>query len=87
MASIQVNSDHDCEHGGGSVGGAIAVVQKASSSCCGAKLAEGGTDEAGHTCTGCGQATSKVMGDRIAHWTCPCGDRRQQVITDPQSEV
>jgi len=86
---------HDCEHGGivacldretGTLepGGMIAVQAKASSSCCGAKLAEGGTDEKGHTCTGCNKPAAKVMGPRTARWTCLCGQPRQQVITEPQ---
>jgi hypothetical protein len=67
--------------------GAIPVQRKASSSCCGAKLQEGGTDETGHTCTGCGEPTSKVLGPRTAHWTCGCGVRRSQVISDPVDET
>jgi len=82
MATL-VNTTHDCEHGGGATG-VIPVQRKASSSCCGATLAEGGTDEAGHTCTGCGKPCTRVLGQPAAHWTCRCGQRRQQVITDPQ---
>jgi hypothetical protein len=81
---IQVNTAHDCEHGGGTGPGLIPVQRKASSGCCGAKLAEGGTDGSGHTCTACGKPAAKVMGPRIAHWTCLCGQKRSQVITEPQ---
>lgn len=88
-----VNISHGCASGGGTAyvrdgavlpGGLIPVQAKASSSCCGATLAEGGTDEKGHTCTACGKPATKVMGAKTAHWTCPCGQRRSQVITDPQ---
>ena len=79
-----VNLDHGCKDGGGARPGAIAVQAKASSSCCGATLAEGGTDETGHTCTKCGKPATKVMGPKTAHWTCVCGQRRSQVVTEPQ---
>jgi hypothetical protein len=81
---IAIDVSHDCEQGGGVKPGAIAVQAKASSSCCGAALAEGGTDEAGHTCTSCGKAATKVMGPRTAHWTCTCGQPRSQAVTEPQ---
>lgn len=87
MARIAIDASHDCEGGGGVMPGLIPVQQKASSSCCGAKLAEGGTDEAGHTCTACGQATTRVLGPKTAHWTCTCGQRRSQVITEAHDEV
>ena len=80
-----VNTSHGCASGGGAAG-AIPVLQKASSSCCGAVLAEGGTEAAGYACTGCGQPASRVMSDPVAHWTCLCGQRRQQVITIPQDD-
>ena len=83
MATL-IDTSHDCETGGDAAPGAIPVQRKASSSCCGATLAEGGTDETGHTCTACGQPATKVMGPPTAHWTCVCGQRRSQVITDPQ---
>ena len=83
MATL-IDTSHDCETGGDAAPGAIPVQRKASSSCCGATLAEGGTDESGHTCTACQSPTSKVMGPKTAHWTCVCGQRRQQIITDPQ---
>ena len=54
MATL-IDTSHDCETGGDAAPGAIPVQRKASSSCCGATLAEGGTDENGHTCTACGQ--------------------------------
>jgi hypothetical protein len=66
--------------------GAIPVQRKAASACCGEKLAEGGTDEAGHTCTKCAKATEKVLGPAIAHWTCGCGVRRSQLVTVPVDE-
>jgi hypothetical protein len=66
--------------------GLIPVQRKASSSCCGEKLAEGGTDETGHTCTGCSQPTTRVLADPVAHWTCGCGQRRSQVVTTPTDE-
>ncbi len=84
MPEYAVSLGHDCEHGGGITPGAIAVQRKASSSCCGATLAEGGTDAAGHTCTACAQPTSKVLGPKTAHWTCVCGQRRSQAVTEPQ---
>jgi hypothetical protein len=81
MATVAIDPTHDCEGGGDVPGGVVAVHEKASSSCCGAVLAEGGNDEAGYTCTGCGQPCEKVMGPPTAHWTCSCGTRRQQVVT------
>lgn len=86
--SLAIDVSHECgasepEH---IKPGAIPVQQKASSSCCGAKLAEGGTDEAGHACTGCQKPTTKVMGPPTAHWTCGCGVRRSQVVTVPVDE-
>lgn len=83
MADVSIDVTHDCEGGGDAVGGAVAVHQAARSACCGAILAEGGTDEKGYTCTQCGQPTTKVMGDPTAHWTCKCGTVRTQVITKP----
>lgn len=77
---------HDCEGGGEPAHGMIAAGRKASSQCCGAKLAEGGTDESGHTCTGCGQPAAKVLGAATAHWTCLCGQRRSQVMTQPEDD-
>jgi hypothetical protein len=79
--TITVDPSHDCEDGGGFAPGLIPVHRKASSACCGAVLAEGGTDESGHTCTRCSQPTAKVLGEPTAHWTCTCGQRRQQVVT------
>jgi hypothetical protein len=83
MAVIDVS--HDCEHGenAGPATDLVPVHEKAESSCCGAVLAEGGTDETGYTCTQCSQPTAKVMGPPTAHWTCKCGTRRSQVITQP----
>lgn len=80
---ILIDTSHGCRSGGGAAG-AIPVQAKAASSCCGATLAEGGTDAAGYACTGCGQACGKVTGDPVAHWTCTCGQPRRQVITRPQ---
>lgn len=77
---------HDCDSGGAPARGLIPVQRKASSACCGAKLAEGGTDEGGHTCTSCQQPAVKVMGQPTAHWTCICGQRRSQVITQPEDD-
>lgn len=79
-----IDTRHDCESGGGAAGGAVPVQRKAASHCCGARLAEGGTDAAGHTCTGCGQPCTRVMGQPVAHWTCTCGQRRRQVVTEPE---
>jgi hypothetical protein len=81
MAVIDVS--HDCEHGenAGPTTGAVALHEKAGSSCCGAVLAAGGSDADGYTCTQCGQPCQKVMGALTAHWTCHCGTRRQQVVT------
>lgn len=82
----------DVRHGCGATGvehikpGAIPVQRKAASACCGAKLAEGGTDEAGHTCTECAKPTEKVLGPASAHWTCGCGVRRSQVVTQAVDE-
>lgn len=84
--SVAINTAHDCEHGGGIMPGLIPVHRKAASACCGAVLAEGGTDEAGHTCTGCSQPADKVLGPPTAHWTCHCGQRRSQVVTEPVDE-
>lgn len=72
---------HGCADGGAADGVPVAQ-RKASSQCCGAKLAEGGTDENGHTCTQCGQPAVKVLGPKTAHWTCTCGQRRSQVLTE-----
>jgi hypothetical protein len=83
MASVAIDTSHDCEGGGRVAGDLVPVHQKASSACCGAVLAEGGTDEAGHTCTGCSQPTTKVMGPPTAYWTCGCGTVRSQVVTTP----
>ncbi len=72
---LVVNTWHHCEHGAKPVPGAIAVVTQALSSCCGAILAEGGTPEAGWTCTACGQGCERVMGEPAASWTCHCGEQ------------
>lgn len=72
---------HHCVHGGVPAPGAIPVVRKASSHCCGVTLAEGGTEAAGFTCTGCGGAASRVLGPPVAHWTCLCGQRRSQEVS------
>jgi hypothetical protein len=82
----EISVAHDCEGGGDAVGGVVPVHRKASSSCCGAVLAEGGSDEAGYACTGCSQPCEKVLGPRTAHWTCHCGTRRSQVIAEPVDE-
>jgi hypothetical protein len=82
-SSYQPSLDHDCEHGGGAVGGLLAVHQKASSSCCGEILAEGGTPEKGFSCSKCGKKCQRVLGAPTAHWTCPCGERREQVQALP----
>jgi NAD(P)H-dependent flavin oxidoreductase YrpB (nitropropane dioxygenase family) len=87
MATSPPDLDHDCEHGGGAAPGLIPVQRKAASACCAAALTEGGTDAAGHTCTACGQPATRVLGPRTAHWTCLCGQRRQQVITEPEAEA
>ena len=79
-----VNTSHNCPGGGAAAPGLIPVQRKASSGCCGATLAAGGADEKGHTCTACGKPATKVMGPRTAHWTCACGQRRSQVVTEPQ---
>jgi hypothetical protein len=86
MAQVTISTDHDCDGGGEAVGGAIGVHQATRSACHGAILAEGGTDETGYTCTGCSQPTTKVMGPPTAHWTCHCGTRRSQVVTQPVDE-
>lgn len=85
MAQAVIDVSHDCEHGddAGPDSGVVAVHQAARSSCCGAVLAEGGTEETGWTCTGCSQPCDRVTGDPIAHWTCKCGTYRTQVITQP----
>lgn len=83
--SLAIDIRHDCPEEGIKPG-AIPVIRKASSKCCGAKLAEGGTDEAGHTCSGCSKPTEKVLGPATAHWTCACGVRRSQVVTVAQDE-
>lgn len=77
---------HDCDGGGEPAPGLIPVQRKASSSCCGAALAQGGTDESGHTCTACSQPAAKVVGPATAHWTCACGTRRSQVMTEPEDD-
>ena len=90
-----VDTSHDCEHSGVVAklnrdtaklepGGRIHVHAKASSSCCSATLAEGGTDEKGYTCTACGKPCTKVMGPKTARWTCLCGQPRQQAVTEPE---
>jgi hypothetical protein len=84
MATVAIDPSHDCDSGGSVKPGVIPVHQAARSACCGAVLAEGGTDEAGHTCTGCSQPTTKVMGPPTAYWTCVCGQRRSQVVTTAQ---
>lgn len=91
MATITVDTSHEgCEFDGHPDGehvpGVIPVHREARSSCCSAVLAEGGTDEAGYTCTACSQPAAKVLGDRRAHWTCRCGTRRSQVVTQPVDE-
>jgi hypothetical protein len=75
---------HDCDGGGGPAPGLIPVQRKAASSCCGAKLAEGGTPETGFTCSGCSEPAERVQGPATAHWTCTCGQPRHQVLTDPE---
>lgn len=84
MTRFIVNTSHDCEDGGGAAPGAIPVQRKAASHCCGATLAEGGTEAGGFTCTACGGPAARVLGDPVAHWTCTCGQRRSQVMTLPQ---
>lgn len=87
MAQVTIDTSHDCEHGddAGPHGDAVIPVHtQARSGCCGAILAEGGTDAAGYACTGCSQPCSKVMGEPTAHWTCKCGTRRKQVVTQPE---
>lgn len=84
MATVSIDPSHDCESGGSVVPGLIPVHQAARSACCGAILAEGGIDEAGHTCTGCSQPTTRVMGPPTARWTCDCGTVRSQIVTQPQ---
>jgi len=88
MGVIVLDPAHGCE-GGGSVGpGVIPIQQHAASSCCGAVLQEGGTDEAGHTCTGCGKPTGKVMGPPTMYWGCgDCGETRSQVVELPADGV
>lgn len=87
MAQVAISTDHGCEGGGAAVGDLIPVHQAARSSCHGAVLAEGGNDETGYACTECSQACTKVMGPPTAHWTCHCGTRRSQVITEPIDEA
>jgi hypothetical protein len=82
---IAIDVSHDCESGGGVMPGAIPVQRKASSACCGARLAEGGTDEAGFTCTGCAKPTVRTVGQPVALWTCVCGERRQQIVTEAEA--
>lgn len=84
--SVAIDVRHGCPSGGGVKQGLVPVQKKASSACCGAKLAEGGTVEAGFTCTSCGKATTRVLSDPVAHWTCHCGQRRSQVITQATDE-
>lgn len=84
--AIAIDVSHGCAAGGGVAKGLVPVQEKASSACCGAVLAEGGTPEAGFTCTACGKATTRVLSDMTAHWTCKCGQRRQQVITRATDE-
>jgi hypothetical protein len=71
-------------------GGLVPVHQKASSACCGALLDAAPAPEGAppaYLCKACGQPTERVLGPRTAHWTCACGQRRQQVVTEPQDEV
>lgn len=84
---MAIDVSHGCEGGGDAVGGTVPVHEAARSSCHGAILAEGGTPETGFSCTECGQPCDRVMGPPTAHWTCHCGTRRSQVITQPIDEV
>ena len=91
MTAITINTSHEgCEFDGHPDGahmpGVIPVHRAARSACCSAVLAEGGNDADGYTCTACGKPTEKVLGDRKAHWTCRCGTRRSQVVTEPVDE-
>lgn len=83
---LAIDASHGCPSGGGVAKGLVPVQRKASSACCGAVLAEGGSEEAGHTCTGCGNATTRVLAEPVAHWTCHCGQRRSQVVTQATDE-
>lgn len=76
MSGHEVDVSHGCASGGGTAG-VIPVHRSASSHCCAAVLAEGGTPETGFTCTGCGRPCSRVLGPPVAHWTCLCGERRR----------
>jgi len=87
MATLAIDVSHGCGDDAASAGGAVALHAKASSSCCSAILAEGGTDETGYTCTQCSKPCSKVMAPPVAYWTCVCGTRRSQVIAPPADEV
>jgi hypothetical protein len=80
---VAIDTRHGCPSGGGVAKGRVPVQKKASSACCGATLAEGGTPETGFTCTACGKSTTRVLSDPVAHWTCHCGQKRSQVITTP----
>jgi hypothetical protein len=86
MAEVMIDTSHDCGDGAAPTTGIVAIHTRASSSCCDAILAEGGTDETGYTCAQCAKPCSKVMGSPTAHWTCTCGTRRSQVITQPVDE-
>lgn len=84
---LAIDTGHGCPSGGKAARGLVPVQQKASSACCGAVLNVGGTDAAGYTCSACSKPTTKVMGDQIAHWTCDCGQKRQQLITRATDEA
>lgn len=84
MATYAIDTAHGCADGGAPAPGAIAVLRKASSDCCNAMLAEGGTDETGHACTQCHSPCARVLGEQVAHWTCKCGTPRRQVVTQAQ---
>jgi hypothetical protein len=84
--SLAIDTRHGCKGGGGVAKGLIPVQQKASSSCCGAKLVPGGSDATGHTCADCKKPTTRVLAPRTAHWTCSCGKKRSQVVTEATDE-
>lgn len=81
-ATHLVTYAHDCAPGIAelAIDGVTPVVQQATSDCCGAVLAEGGTVEAGFSCTACGKPCQRVLSARMAHWTCQCGVIRHQEL-------
>lgn len=101
--SLAIDTSHGCRSGGGVRPGVVPVQQKASSACCGAKLALAESTKAAlaaatteeeylavtvaYTCKDCGQPAAKVLAQPVAHWTCVCGVKRSQVITTATDEA